>query len=59
MLYGADDPHPGRMIFENLQPYLPRLEYKEFPHCGHYPWLEKAARDEFYLILRKQLLSKT
>lgn len=59
MLHGADDPHPGRMIYESLQPYLPHLEYKEFSKCGHYPWLEKAVRDEFYRILRKQLLSKT
>lgn len=58
MLHGTDDPHPGRMIYESVKPHLPQLEYKEFPHCGHYPWLEKAARDDFYCTLRRQLLLK-
>lgn len=52
MLHGAYDPHPGRMIRASLQPYLPQLEYVEFERCGHYPWLERAAHDEFFAVLR-------
>lgn len=52
MLHGAYDPHPGRMIRAGLQPYLPQLEYVEWERCGHYPWLEKFARDEFFSVLR-------
>jgi pimeloyl-ACP methyl ester carboxylesterase len=56
MLHGAADPHPGRMIRASLAPYLPQLEYREWDRCGHYPWLEKAAWDEFYSALRDWLV---
>jgi pimeloyl-ACP methyl ester carboxylesterase len=51
MLHGAHDPHPGRMIRASLQPHLPQLEYHEWKRCGHYPWMEKAVRDEFFSVL--------
>lgn len=52
MLHGAADPHPGRMIRASLEPHLSQLEYREWERCGHYPWLEKAVRDEFFAVLR-------
>ncbi|MBI4307584.1 MAG: alpha/beta hydrolase [Chloroflexi bacterium] len=55
MLHGAVDPHPGGMIRQGLQSYLPQLEYREWERCGHYPWLERAVRDEFYSVLRQWL----
>ena len=55
MLHGAVDPHPGRMILASLKPYIPQLEYREWERCGHYPWLEKAAREEFFDCLRQWL----
>jgi pimeloyl-ACP methyl ester carboxylesterase len=55
MLHGAFDPHPGRMIRASLEPHLPQLEYREWERCGHYPWLEKAVRDEFFAVLREWL----
>ncbi len=51
MLHGALDPHPGRMIQASLTPHIPQLEYHEWPHCGHYPWLEKSTRDDFFHTL--------
>ncbi len=51
MLHGAADPHPGKMIRASLAPYLPQLEYREWERCGHYPWLERAVRDEFFRVL--------
>jgi pimeloyl-ACP methyl ester carboxylesterase len=51
MLHGVADPHPGGMIRASLQAYLPQLEYCEWERCGHYPWLEKAARKEFFAVL--------
>ena len=51
MLHGDDDPHPGPMIRDSLLPFLPQLEYVSWPHCGHYPWLEKAAWNPFYTTL--------
>jgi len=55
MLHGADDPHPGAMIRDSLRPYLPQLEYREWQHCGHYPWLEKAVSEEFFTVLGEWL----
>jgi pimeloyl-ACP methyl ester carboxylesterase len=55
MLHGAYDPHPGQMIRASLQPYLPQLEYREWADCGHKPWLEKAVREEFFVVLREWL----
>jgi pimeloyl-ACP methyl ester carboxylesterase len=47
MIHGADDPHPGTSIRASLAAYLPHLEYCQLPRCGHYPWLERAARAAF------------
>ncbi|MCL7453931.1 MAG: alpha/beta hydrolase [Anaerolineae bacterium] len=55
MLHGAVDPHPGHMIEASLRAYLPQLEYREWECCGHYPWLEKAVRAEFFTVLRDWL----
>lgn len=55
MLHGGEDPHPGGMIRESLEPHIPQLEYVELECCGHYPWLEKAARDEFFGVLGEWL----
>jgi pimeloyl-ACP methyl ester carboxylesterase len=59
MIHGTYDPHPGRLIFEGLQSYLPQLEYREFEHCGHYPWLERAAADPFFALVHDWLARHT
>ena len=58
MLHGAVDPHPGRMILASLQTYAPRIEYREWERCGHYPWLERAVSEEFFGVLRDWLVSR-
>ncbi len=55
MLHGADDPHPGPSTFETLRACLPQIEYLEFEHCGHLPWLERQARNHFLSVLRRRL----
>jgi pimeloyl-ACP methyl ester carboxylesterase len=55
MVHGTFDPHPGRLIEQGLRPHLPQLEYREFEKCGHYPWLEKAAADAFFALVRDWL----
>jgi len=59
MIHGEDDPHPGPMIRDCLAPHLPNLEYRELARCGHYPWLERDAADEFLALLRNWLLIQT
>jgi pimeloyl-ACP methyl ester carboxylesterase len=55
MLHGAFDPHPGKLIHAGLQPFVPQIEYHEWEHCGHYPWLEKATADKFFSFVREWL----
>jgi pimeloyl-ACP methyl ester carboxylesterase len=55
MLHGAADPHPGPLIRAGLAPYLPQLVYRELARSGHYPWLERGARTQFFAILRDWL----
>ena len=55
MIHGADDPHPGPMIRDSLRAVMPQLEYVELAACGHYPWLERAAREEFQHVLESWL----
>lgn len=55
MLHGAVDPHPGQMIRASLVPYLPQLEYHEWERCGHFPWLERTMREEFFEFLLRWL----
>lgn len=55
MLHGSYDPHPGRLIRDGLQEFLPHLEYIEFDRCGHSPWIEEHARDRFLSVLRSWL----
>ena len=55
MLHGAEDPHPGGMVRDSLEPHLPQLEYREWQRCGHYPWREREARDGFFAVLRAWL----
>lgn len=51
LLHGEADPHPGRLISEDLRRYVPHLEYQELPKCGHSPWLERQAKLAFFETL--------
>lgn len=55
MLHGAQDPHPGREVYEDLRPHVKRLEYVEFENCGHAPWGERRARTAFFEALEAAL----
>jgi len=59
MLHGVYDPHPGRMIYANLRQFIPHLEYHEWERCGHYPWREKYALDDFFIFLRTWLTNSS
>lgn len=59
MLHGADDPHPGRLVVEGLRRTIPHIEYREWERCGHYPWIERAVRGEFYETLRRWLTARS
>ncbi len=43
----------GPLVLIGCETCNPVLEYRELERCGHYPWLEKAARVEFFSVLRE------
>ncbi len=55
MIHGSHDPHPGAMIRDSLLPHIRHLEYLELDRCGHEPWRERHAREEFFAVLREWL----
>ena len=55
MAHGTFDPHPGRLIRAGLEACLPQLDYRELERCGHWPWLEKFASQEFFSLIRAWL----
>lgn len=52
MIHGDHDPHPGPATRDTLRSVIPQLEYIELPQCGHTPWRERHAREQFYNELR-------
>ncbi|MBN1436680.1 MAG: alpha/beta hydrolase [Sedimentisphaerales bacterium] len=55
MIHGDHDPHPGEMIYANLKKHIPQLELILLARCGHYPWLEQHAHQQFHTQLQNWL----
>ena len=55
IIHGAYDPHPQQGIEPVLTKCCEDVTTHVLPRCGHYPWLERQARDEFYVILRREI----
>jgi pimeloyl-ACP methyl ester carboxylesterase len=55
MIHGDEDPHPGPLIYKSLEKSISDIKYIELPRCGHKPWIESEAKNEFYKILTKCL----
>jgi len=51
-IHGEYDPHPVEGIQAPLSRVLQDFRLHLLKHCGHYPWIEREARDEFYNLLR-------
>ncbi len=51
MIHGDSDPHPGALIHRSLEAFIPEIRYRELPRCGHKPWVEREAREQFYALL--------
>ncbi len=52
-IHGDYDPHPAEGVQEPLSRVLQDFRFHLLENCGHYPWIEREARDEFYAILKK------
>jgi pimeloyl-ACP methyl ester carboxylesterase len=54
-LHGDYDPHPPAGVREPLSSVVRDFRFVLLAHCGHLPWIERQARDEFFRLLRAEL----
>ena len=54
-IHGAYDPHPRAGIEGPLSSVLRDFRFIELEECGHYPWIERRARERFFTLLREEL----
>ncbi len=50
-IHGDYDPHPSDGVKEPLAKRIMDFHFHLIRNCGHHPWEEKLARDEFFNIL--------
>jgi len=55
VIHGDYDPHPLDGIRPFLEGCLESVTFHILPHCGHYPWIEREAKDLFFGIIENEL----
>lgn len=55
LIHGKNDPHPVEGAVEPLKNISLNLKVKILSKCGHYPWLEQFAKEEFYTFLLNEV----
>ena len=55
VIHGKDDPHPYEGVVEPFNEVGLNYRVHLIDRCGHVPWCEKYARDEFYQIIKEEL----
>lgn len=58
-IHGDYDPHPSHGVETPLKKIMNHFQFILIRNCGHMPWMERQARDEFYHIIRENLTDKT
>jgi pimeloyl-ACP methyl ester carboxylesterase len=56
-IHGDYDPHPAAGVREPLSAALKDFRFSLLERCGHTPWIERHARDDFFELLNKELQS--
>ena len=54
-IHGDYDPHVSEGVKGPLSRVLKDFRFMLLDNCGHHPWLERAARDKFYNILKNEV----
>ncbi len=54
-IHGDYDPHPAEGVQKPLSAILQNFRFILINNCGHKPWIERKAREEFYRILQEEL----
>lgn len=54
-IHGEYDPHPFQGVKIPLSRILKNFRFSLLKNCGHKPWIEVQARDEFFKILKTEI----
>ena len=54
-IHGDYDPHPTTGIEEPLSHIVKDFRFILLKNCGHYPWMERDAKNNFYKIIYEEL----
>ena len=55
-IHGDYDPHPAEGVRGPLSAGLSDFRFHLLERCGHKPWIERHAKDEFYRIVLDELI---
>ncbi len=58
-IHGDCDPHPAEGVAEPLSRVLADFRFILLDACGHTPWRERRAREQFYAVLEDELTPGT
>lgn len=56
VIHGDYDPHPYMGVEKPLSGTIRDFKFILLENCGHKPWVEKDAMDNFYYVIKKELL---
>lgn len=54
-IHGDYDPHPSEGVEKPLSQTLENFKFILLPKCGHTPWQEKEARENFFKVLWEEI----
>jgi len=54
-IHGDHDPHPAEGIQKPLSAILKSFRFILLKNCGHKPWIERQAKEEFFRVLKEEL----
>ena len=54
-IHGDYDPHPAAGVKEPLARVIKDFHFILLEKCGHHPWLERQAKQQFYDALRREI----
>jgi pimeloyl-ACP methyl ester carboxylesterase len=58
-IHGDYDPYPGEGVRDPLSRVIKDFRFILLRQCGHYPWLERNAKEPFYETLRREISPQT
>ena len=58
-IHGDYDPHPAEGVRTPLSSVVKDFRFILLNNCGHLPWIERQAKDEFFRVIRDELRDAT